>query len=119
MTFIANTIRGVISSGLNTLSWENRYTVVCPINSNIISLINKVHHDRRLCRIFILLHYWYFDGTWINNHCIRNGLLTAREFEILWSDRSRLPRYLLEEEDDIIKAYRKYAAKGFYYHYPH
>ena len=116
MTLMAKTIHHAIRSGLDTLWWENRNTVVCPIDSYIISLINKVHHDRRLCRVFILHNYWYFDGTWINNHCIRNGYLTAREFEILWSDRSRLPRYLLEEEDDIKKDYRDYAAKGFYYH---
>ena len=48
MTCIANIIAKTVRYGLRRLWWENRNTVVCPINSNIISLINKVIYDYRL-----------------------------------------------------------------------
>ena len=116
MTRIANTIADTVRYGLRRLWWENQNTVVWPINSTIISLINKVIHDNRLNRQFFDTNYWFFDGTWINGLCIRNGRLSPHEFEIVWSDRNRLPFYLLEEEEDIKRDYAQYAVSGFYYH---
>ena len=66
MTCIANIIADTVRYGLRKLWWENRNTVVCPINSNIISLINKVVHDYRLHRGFFYDNYWFF-GEW--NEC--------------------------------------------------
>ena len=116
MTLMAKTILHAVRHGLRRLWWENHHNNICPFDSNIISLINKVIHDNRLKRNFLDTNYWFFDGTWINGLWILNGYLSAREFEIVWSDRSRLPRYLLEEEEDIKFDYAQYAAQGFYYH---
>ena len=113
---MAKTLRLAINWGARRLWWENRDTVVWPINSTIISLVNKVIHDNRLQRHFFDVNYWFFDGTWINGLCIRNGWLSPHEFEIVWSDRCNLPFYLLEEEEDIKHDYLQYAANGFYYH---
>ena len=58
MTRIANTIADTVRYGLRRLWWENQNTVVCPINSNIISLINKVIHDYRLHRNNDYHNFW-------------------------------------------------------------
>ena len=58
MTCIANIIADTVRYGLRRLWWENRNTVVCPINSNIISLINKVIHDYRLHRDNNYHNFW-------------------------------------------------------------
>ena len=113
---MAKTLRLAINWGARRLWWENQNTVVWPINSTIISLINKVIHDNRLHRQFFDANYWFFDGTWINGLCIHNGWLSPHEFEIVWSDRCNLPFYLLEEEEEIKHDYLQYASKGFYYH---
>ena len=116
---MAHTIRLAINWGASRLSWENRYNNVYAINSTIISLVNKVVHDNRLHRQFFDANYWFFDGTWINGLYILNGFLSPHEFETVWSDRSRLPFYLLEQEEEIKHDYLQYASKGFYYHSHH
>ena len=113
---MAETLRHAINWGKRTLSWENRNTVVWPINSTIISLVNKVIHDNRLHRYFFEANYWFFDGNWISGLCIHNGFLSPQEFEIVWSDRNRLPFWLLDKEEEIKHDYLQYAYKGFYYH---
>ena len=103
---MAKTICYAIYWGQYKLSWEPNK--VYYTNSTIIDLVNKVIHDNRLHRNFFEWDYWFFDGTWINGLCIRNGWLSPREFETVWSDRNRLPDFLLEAEEEITLNYLQY-----------
>ena len=110
---MAKTICYAIYWGQYKLSWEPNK--VYNTNSTIIDLVNKVIHDNRKAR-FYKWDYWFFDGTWINGLFIRQGRLSPREFEIIWSNRYRLPNFLLEAEEEIKRNYLRYASEGFYFH---
>ena len=114
MTRMAKTICYVIYWGQYRLSWDPNKGY--NNNSTIIDLVNKFLHDRRIKRDFFEWDYWFFAGTWLNGLYILNGWLSPREFEIVWSDRTRLPLFLLEAEESIKLDYLQYASKGFYYH---
>ena len=111
---MAKTIHAAIHWGKSSLNWERNK--VYHTNSTIIDLVNKVIHDNRLHHDFFEFNYWFFDGTWISGLFIRQGRLSPREFEIVWSDRKRLPFYLLEEEEEIKRDYLQYASEGFSFH---
>ena len=111
---MAKTISYLIYWGQYRLSWDPNKGY--QNNSTMINLVNKFLHDRRIKRDFFEWDYWFFEGTWLNGLYILNGWLSPREFEIVWSDRKRLPLFLLEAEESIKRDYLQYASEGFYFH---
>lgn len=117
MTCIATTIKNAVRNG-KRLFWGlrniRRDTTIAECNNSIlISLINKVHQNRRFCKDFLLYNYLYLDGNWISIDLIRCGYLTTRESQLVWANRSELPRWLLDDEPWIKELSRQYAARGF------
>ena len=107
ITRVARRLKRAVHNAQSTL-WGLRNiggdcTIPISNDSILISLINKLHHDRHFCKRWNddLDYYYFIGGNWINNLLLRNGYLTQCESEIVWSNPKDLPSYIIEEKDEI------------------